>query len=136
MIRSAKQGSFFSAAMASVLFACWGCGDGAPSVSSSSTEATVHGTIKIDGKAVTGGTVSFDPSNVSRKAAPVSAGQIGKDGSYTVKTLVGGNRVSVNSPEVNKNPKLRYNSRPFDVQSGDNTFDFDLTAPAAAPATP
>lgn len=107
-----------------------GCGDGAPPVSSSNAEATVHGTIKIDGKPVTGGEVNFDPSNVNRKSAGVNSAKIGKDGTYTVKTLAGGNSVSVTSPEVIKNPKLQYNSRGFEAKSGDNVLDFDLTVPA------
>ena len=128
MRRSTVPSGFLSVAIAGglCLFVGSGCGNGAPAVSSSTTEATVHGTIKIDGKPVNGGTVSFDPSNVNRKSVPVNTAQIGKDGSYTVKTLVGGARVSVNSPEVNKNAKLRYNNRPYEVQSGDNEFNFDF----------
>lgn len=120
----------FSAALTS-LMALAGCGDGAPSVSSSDAEAAVHGTISIDGKPMTGGEVSFDPSNVNRKSASASSAKIGPDGSYTVKTLAGGNSVSVRSPQVNRNRKLQYNSRNFDARAGDNTLDFDLTAPAA-----
>ena len=106
-----------------------GCGSGAPSVSSSRTEATVHGKVTINGKAPATGEVTFDPSNVRRRDAPVNVGPIGKDGTYSVRTLVGSNNVHVNSPEVSKDQKLMYVTIPLEVQSGDNPFDITLPLP-------
>jgi hypothetical protein len=113
------------------LIACWGCGGGAPSVSSSDEEATVHGAVRINGKPAKKGTISFDPANVQRKSAPVNTADISADGTYTVKTLVGENRISIVSPETRKDPKLQYNSESFDVKSGDNAHD--VAIPSATP---
>ncbi len=44
-----------------------GCGDRPPSVSTSRTEATVHGKVLVRGKAVTRGRVVFDAANYLRK---------------------------------------------------------------------
>src|SRR5262245_43804881 len=44
----------------------WGC-SGTPAVSTSTTEATVKGTVTIQGKPATKGTVEFDPANYQRK---------------------------------------------------------------------
>ena len=105
-----------------------GCGGGAPSVTSSSEEATVHGTVKIKGKPASTGKVTFDPSNVSRRTAPVATGDIKKDSTYSVRTLVGANSVSVTTPETQKDPKLGYNTTSYDVKSGDNTYNIEILA--------
>lgn len=104
-----------------------GCGDGAPSVSASSEQATVHGHVTVKGKAVTKGTVSFNPANSARKSAPTVTADISSDGTYTVKTLIGGNTVTVRTPETAKNPKLSYYSKQVEVRSGDNEESFDVT---------
>ncbi|MCA1686645.1 MAG: DUF4198 domain-containing protein [Planctomycetia bacterium] len=58
-----------------------GCDSGVPSVSSSSTEATVHGVVKYKGQPVPGGEIKFDPANIQRKDAslllPARGGQEG-----------------------------------------------------------
>src|SRR3954452_21607866 len=56
-----------------------GCNGGRPPVDTSTTEATITGTVKIRGKPVTEGKVSFDPSNVARKWEPARTATIGKD---------------------------------------------------------
>ena len=109
-----------------VVIACWGCGGGAPSVSSSSEEAEVKGTVRIKGKPATGGQVLFDPSNINRKSAPIATAAIGKDGSYELKTLVGDNAVRVNAPEVARDPNLMGNIQPVNVKSGENTIPIDV----------
>src|SRR3954447_16518196 len=81
-------------ASAGLVIVVSGCGDGRPSVDTSTTEATVKGTVSIRGKPATGGQVSFDPSNVARKSETARKVPIGKDGSYEVKTLVGLNQVT------------------------------------------
>jgi hypothetical protein len=110
-----------------ILLGSWGCDGGgtAPPVSSSRTEATVSGKVTIKGRPATKGQVIFDSANISRKdVAPVSA-PIGSDGAYSAKTLVGENRVTVQSPELTT-PELQYNESTFDVQSGDNKLDIAL----------
>ena len=115
---------------AGVLLAGWGCGDGStPAVSSSTTEATVSGTVTIKGKPATKGEVTFDPANVNRKSAPLATAKINEEGTYTVTTLVGSNVVRVATPETTRDPKLQYNETTFDVQSGTNKLDIALPAP-------
>src|SRR3954469_17261904 len=113
-------------AAATLLVIAWGCGSGAPAVDTSTTEATVKGVVTIRGKPVTEGRISFDPSNVKRKSEPVRSAPIGKDGSYTVKTLVGGNQVTFSGPAFDKDRQLQDVLLPFDVQAGENTFNVEL----------
>jgi hypothetical protein len=115
-------------AAATLVMLGWGCGSGAPPVDTSTTEATVKGIVTIRGKLVAGGTISFDPSNVKRKSEPVRSARIGKDGSYTIKTLVGRNNVSVSTPVTVKDPLLQYNSCSFDVANGENTYAIEVPA--------
>jgi len=69
--------TFFRAAAALILaIAAVGCGG-------SSHEATVSGTVKLDGQLLRRGDVQFHP--VSGKSAP-AYGKIKSDGSYTLKT--------------------------------------------------
>ncbi|WP_422924559.1 hypothetical protein [Singulisphaera sp. PoT] len=77
-----------------------GCGSGAPNVSSSTQEVTVKGTVTINGKPATSGEVIFDPSNVYRKFVSSKSAAIGADGSYTLTTLYGENKVSVWAPDL------------------------------------
>jgi hypothetical protein len=99
-----------------------------PSGSASSEEAIVHGKVTIKGVPAKGGRIYFDPTNVGRQSAPVMSAEIGKDGTYTVKTWVGENRVNVETPETRKDPNLSIPQR-FDVKSGDNTLDVTLPHP-------
>jgi hypothetical protein len=116
---------FFAGPFAGLLLACCGCGDsGTPPVSASTAEATVHGKVTLDGKAPTGGMISFDPSNIARKDAKISSAKIGEDGTYTIKTLVGENKITVESAETKK---AMYNIDVFDAKGGDNTHDVALT---------
>ncbi len=109
-----------------------GCGDDKPAVDTSTTEATVKGTVKLKGKLLTRGEIAFDPSNYQRKNETARRVPIGKDGSYSVKTLVGANRVSFSVPEMARDPKLQDLSLQYDVQPGENTYDIEL--PPAPPA--
>lgn len=102
-----------------------GCGDGKPSVSSSTDEANVSGSVTIQGKRATRGQVVFDPSNYQRTGVPARTAEISKDGTYTVKTLVGGNSVRVNGPEAEK-AGATYTIINFEVQPGDNKLDITL----------
>lgn len=101
----------------------WGCGEGKPSVDTSTAEATVKGTVTLNGKPATQGEVVFDPANYQRKDAAPRSAPIESDGSYSVTTLTGTNQVNVNSPELTDSDVAALE---FDVQSGDNTFDIVL----------
>jgi hypothetical protein len=111
-----------------VLLALWGCGGGAPSVSSTNSAATVQGTVKYKGQPIDGGEIRFDPANVQRRDAKQATAPIGKDGTYKITTLQGGNMVYVTpSPELlKKNPGLVTFMKDYDVPSGDSTFDVEL----------
>jgi hypothetical protein len=102
-----------------------GCGGG-PAATSTTEEATVKGTVTINGKPATGGTVEFDPSNINRREAPHGKCEIGKDGSYSVKTLVGENSIMISGPEVTA-AKIDMAKKFLDVKSGEN--DFPITLP-------
>ena len=104
----------------------WGC-SGTPPVDTTTEEATVHGVITIKGKPVTSGRVVFDPANFKRKVEPRKA-DIGKDGSYSIKTLVGENVVKLESNEVLRaNMEMQFIVAK--VTPGDNTFDIKLPMP-------
>ena len=94
-------------------------------MSSSTEEAEVSGTIKVDGKPVDRGQVVFDPSSNVRKAAPSRVVPIGKDGTYSVKTLIGQNRVRFSGISSKRN--VSFEEMAHDVQPGAATFDIDLT---------
>jgi hypothetical protein len=111
------------------LVAGWGCGD-KPSVSSSTTEATVKGKVLLNGKPATKGEVVFDPSNYQRREELPRRAPIAKDGTYTITTLVGVNSVTVTGPEAMKVQGLDYAGDNFDVQPGENTYDIVFPPPA------
>jgi hypothetical protein len=108
--------------LAAALIACWGCGggDGAPTVSSSTDEATVTGIVTVKGQPPAGSEITFDPSNINRPSATPRSAKIDADGKYTIKTLVGENSVSVHGPAIDKDPGLSTNSRVVDVKAGAN----------------
>jgi hypothetical protein len=112
-----------AAALLIWLTTCYGCGDGAPPVSASSEEATVHGVVTIDGKPASGGTIVFKSANISRPSAPDVSAEIEKNGNYTIKTFVGENQIRFQPPAAEKG---RYAVDVFDVKSGDNTHDVAL----------
>jgi hypothetical protein len=109
---------------ATMLFAAWGCGSGAPPVESSMREGTVKGTVKVKGKPVNGGTIIFQPSNPKRKTEDRKA-KIGKDGTYTVQTLVGENNVIIEAPDVARAGLYAELIR-YDVKEGEQTYDISL----------
>ncbi len=92
-------------AVAAIL-AAGACHSGTPSASGTTEESTIRGTVTVQGKPATGGGITFDPSNIHRKDAEVRTAAIGKDGSYTVTTLVGENMVSVQGKGVPTNSIL------------------------------
>jgi len=113
-------------ALASTLMvAAWGCGD-KPSVDTTTAEGKVSGTVRVRGKPMTGGEISFDPSNYQRKDEKPRRATIGPDGTYSVTTLQGRNTARISGPMVKKEPQLAYGIHTIEVKSGDNTFDIDL----------
>ena len=118
---------WFPAGFAACLIACAGCGGGGGTAPEPATgeEATVRGKVTINGVLAKGGRISFDPTNPDRQTAPVASTEIGKDGTYTLRTWVGENRVSVDTPETRKDENLAA-PIPFDVKGGDNTLDVTL----------
>jgi hypothetical protein len=106
-------------------------------------EARVSGTVKVDGKPIANGMITFMP--VDGKTA-TAGGKI-KDGHYSVKVPVGAMKVSISEPKFVRKKKLydtpnspeqdvteeslpaRYNENTeltFDVRPGRNEKDFDL----------
>jgi hypothetical protein len=118
-----------SAAATALSVAAWGCSDGTPSVDTSTAEAKVTGTVKVNGKPMTSGTVTLDPTNYARANAGARTAEIKSDGTYEVTTLVGKNLLRVNGPEIIKNPGLGYANETVDVPSGGTTHDIILPPP-------
>jgi len=108
-----------------LLVAAWGCSD-VPSVDTTTAEAKVSGTVTVRGKPMTGGEISFDPSNYQRKDEKPRKATIGPDGTYSVSTLQGRNSARISGPMVKKDPQLAYGIHTIDVQPGDNTFNIEL----------
>ncbi len=102
-----------------------GCGEGKPWVDTSLTEASVSGTVSVKGTPATGGKILFNPSNAGR-IVPTRTADIGPDGSYTIKTLTGDNRVTFEGELASKNPGLGLIKEYAKVGSGENHVDFDL----------
>lgn len=102
-----------------------GCGDGKPAVDTSLTEATVSGIVTVKGTPATGGRILFNPSN-SDRVVPTRSADIGPDGSYTIKTLTGDNRVTFNGEIATKNRGVGLVKEYARVESGDNHISFDV----------
>lgn len=129
-----------AAAMMMLLLAgCLGCNplSGGPSVSGSSEEATVSGSVRIRGKPVGNGQVIFHCANVSRPDARPRLAPINDDGTYTIKTLVGENNVEVSCKELQapKNSRYAEDQHLVVVQSGENAFDIEIP-PGSSPKAP
>jgi hypothetical protein len=107
-----------------------GCNGAAvnPEATGSMTEASVKGTVKVRGKLVNNGEVVFDPANINRPTAAARKAPIGKDGTYTIKTLVGPNNVTVNSRETLGDSNLQSGER-YTVNEGEGTLDIVLPPP-------
>ena len=117
-------------AAALLLLASAGCDPhyGAPPVSSSLEEATVKGTVRVQGKPVTNGRILFRCANIRRPTAKARDVPIAKDGTYTVTTLVGDNIVAISCKELHTKQNRPYleNEKTVIVESGENTLDFDI----------
>jgi len=111
---------------AAMLWAVSGC-SGKPSVDSSNAEATVKGVVTVNGAPATEGQIVFDASNYQRKLVPLAVGPIGKDGSYSVKTLTGDNEASLQGAIVTKDKLLGYQKKRVELKEGENTFNWDIS---------
>jgi hypothetical protein len=100
----------------------------APNVSSSLEEATVKGVVRVSGVLVNNGTIYFKSANIRRPEAKMQEAAIGKDGSYSVTTLVGQNHVEVSCKELHTAKNRRYiaNETSVQIDSGENTVDIDI----------
>lgn len=107
-----------------LLLVSWGC-DGKPPVDTSTEEGMVTGTVTVMGKRPTKGLVRFDPSNYKRQV-PYCEAPIAKDGTYSIKTLVGRNQVSISVPSMNLSREMDGLEFRYDVASGPNTYDIVL----------
>ena len=99
-----------------VLAAVSGCSNpDAPKVTGSQEEATVTGIVRVRGKPVNNGSISFKTANINLPQVPMREVPIGTDGRYTVKTLIGDHIVSVTCKELNdpKNRRFLENGRRF-----------------------
>lgn len=112
-----------------------GCGDGTPSVDTSTTEAVVSGTVKVRGTPATGGEILFNPSNHLR-IVPVKSAPIGPDGSFKITTFTGGNEVSFRGEVATRNSGVGLVKEYVEVQSGENSVDFDLMGEGSRPSLP
>ncbi len=117
MNRASEAAVFLAVA---AILSAGACNYGTPSASGTTEESSVRGTVTLKGKPATGGEITFDPSNISRKDAKVRTAAIGKDGSYTVTTLVGENMVSVQGKGVPTNSMLVV------VKPGGDTVPIDV----------
>jgi hypothetical protein len=113
-----------------LLVAVAGCSSNpaASALTSSMEEATLHGTVRVNGKPVNNGTVSFRTAHINRPNSPTKNVTINKDGSYLVTTVIGENYVEVTCKELNAKDtkKFRGNEQLIMVQSGDNTVDIEI----------
>jgi len=125
-----------AALLSAALLACAispGCGDGKPYHDTSMNEATVTGVVKAQGEPVTtGGTILFNASN-SGRIVPTRAATIGPDGRYTIKTYTGVNVVTYEGEIAKKYPGLGLRRDAAEVQSGENSFDFDILNSGKSP---
>jgi hypothetical protein len=113
-----------------------GCGafSGTPPVSGSLEEATVKGTVRVHGRPVNNGSVTFNCVNIKRPNAVPARAEIHKDGTYEVKTLVGQNYVEVSCRELAapKNRVFADTQIPVMVERGENAFNIDLPLASSA----
>jgi hypothetical protein len=126
MRRGNRHGYGWSAVV--ILMVAGGCGSGTPAVSGSLEEATVKGAVRIHGRPVNNGSVTFNCVNIKRPNTAPAHAAIRKDGTYEIKTLVGQNYVEVSCREL-ASPKNRVfadTQVPVMVEKGENAIDIDL----------
>src|SRR5262245_58553018 len=120
-------------ALALVVLASQGCGEGPAPVDSSTTEATVTGVVKVRGVPADSGEVVFNPSNHLR-IVPSKVAPIGPDGTFKITTYTGGNEVSFRGDVASKNRGVGLIKEYVDVQRGENKAEFDLMGQGHGPS--
>lgn len=108
-----------------------GCDDGSVSVSGSLQEAQVRGTVVIRGKPAREGFVVFDPANVRRRDVSARRGKIEEDGTYSLTTLIGENRINLEGAEISRAGLEIASRRTVDVGAGENTIPIEVPVPGA-----
>lgn len=112
------------------LIAAEGCGNpDAPNVSGSLETAVVKGTVRVRGKAVTNGQVSFHAKNINRPNVQAVNAKIGKDGTYSAEPLIGENDVEVSCKELENRKNMMMmmdNEQAVKIKPGEQTLDIDL----------
>jgi hypothetical protein len=100
----------------------------ASGLTSSMEEATLKGTVRVNGKAVNNGTVSFRTAHINRPSSPTKSVDINKDGSYSVTTVVGENYVEVTCKELNTKQTKKFLGleQLIMVKSGENNVDIEV----------
>jgi len=113
-----------------LLVATSGCSSNpaASSLTSSMEEATLKGTVRVNGKPVNNGTLSFRTAHINRPNSPTKPTTINPDGTYSVTTIVGENYVEVTCKEMNtpKTKRFRGTEQLIMVQSGENSVDIEI----------
>jgi hypothetical protein len=123
-----RFGGLVALSLIAVACGCDGAGS-APTADSSTTESAVSGTVTVNGKLASEGKVTFDPANIQRKMAKATTVDIGKDGTYKLTTLVGDNRVIVDTPEIRKDSAALANGETsHKVAAGGETFNIEFPA--------
>jgi hypothetical protein len=103
-----------------------GCQSKAPAVETSTTEATVRGSVLVRGKPASEGVVWFDPANSKRKNVVAISTEVSKEGTYEITTLIGENAVRYEGPAVSGDRELDGLVQGYVVEPGENTFDIEL----------
>jgi hypothetical protein len=130
MIFSRRYPQRINALAVLVLAITSGCSDGKPPIDTSHNEATVTGVVTVKGTPATGGKINFNPSN-SGRIVGTNSGDIRPDGTYTVKTLTGGNLVTFSGEVALKNKGIGLLREYADIKTGENKIDYDLLGAGA-----
>jgi hypothetical protein len=112
-----------------VLVLVLGCGG--------SKQASVSGTVTLDGQPLTNAVVNFQPTGTDLNPGPGSYGRTNDKGEYTLEVAGGGSGAVLGWHKVTIRPggqvtiPAKYNSKTelkFEVKSGDNIANFPLTS--------
>jgi hypothetical protein len=106
----------------------WGCGGEAPKPAtdnSPKSEATVTGTVTINGKPASKGRLNFEPLGSDGMPTGSQVTQVSKDGTYNVTTKTGDNDVTISSTG-NAAIDSGYNKTKFTVKPGTNSLNIEL----------
>jgi len=115
-------------AASAFLTLAWGCSNGTPPVSSSDQEVQVKGKVTFKGKELLKSKVQFETANINRPNAPAFTYEVQDDGSYSGKSLIGENSITVIPPPNWKGKgEFPMNRKVEVLVDGENTIDIDVT---------